>query len=235
MRGDRWIMADPIVFPPPLFRPLHFDAYDALRNAILTGKLAPGERIVEAEMARQMGISRAPIREAIRTLEREGMVRYVPRRGTIVVELTRDDIVDIYYLRAHLEAYAVRLAMERAVPEDFIMLDEMVTRMCQCAAQNDVAGLVTADTEFHAAICKAARSKHLQTLWESLNPRSWTLLTNLVVTEDFGLPQIAERHRSVLAALRSGDPDGAEKAIRHHIIELAEHVVVHLKEGGKHA
>jgi DNA-binding GntR family transcriptional regulator len=223
-------MVEPIAFPPPLFRPLFVDAYDALQNAILTGKLPPGARIVEAEIARQMGISRAPIREAIRKLERDGMVRYVPRRGTIVIQLTRDEIVDIYYLRAHLEAYAVRLAAERALPEEFDLLDEMITRMCQHADQNDVSSLVTVDAEFHGAICKAARNKHLLNLWESLNPRSWTLLTNLEVSEDFGLMHIAERHRLVLDALRSRDADSAEKAIRHHIIELAEHVVVHLAQ-----
>ena len=105
------------------------NAYDVLRGAILSGQLAPGARIVEADIARQMAISRSPVREAVRKLEREGLVEYVPRRGTVVVGLSRDDVEDAYSLRAHLEAYAARLAAVGASEAQLAGLAEMLERM----------------------------------------------------------------------------------------------------------
>jgi DNA-binding GntR family transcriptional regulator len=107
-------MKDMLATPVRTFRPLSEEAYDMLRAAILGGRLQPGERIVEADIARQMRTSRSPVREAVRKLEHETLVEYVPRRGTIVVGLSREDVADAYQLRAHLEAYGARLAATRA-------------------------------------------------------------------------------------------------------------------------
>src|SRR5690242_13281051 len=96
----------------PSFRPLRHDAYEALREAILLGRLRPGERVVEAEIARQMGFSRGPIREAVRQLGQDGLVEYQPRRGVIVTKLTSERVFDAYTVRAHLEGLAARLAAE---------------------------------------------------------------------------------------------------------------------------
>lgn len=213
------------------YRPLYEDAYDALRNAILEGRLAPGARIVEAEIARQMAISRAPVREAIRKLERDGMVEYQPRRGTIVVELSADDVRDVYALRAHLEAYAARLAAERVTDEDFQRLEASLERMRACAANDDLRGLIAADVEFHSDILHASGSKRIRHLWDSLNPHSWTLLTGIRATE-YTLEEIAERHLLLLDALRARDPERADAEIRDHILSLANTVLNHLAEEG---
>src|SRR5579871_3491091 len=115
------------LFPQaPSFRPLRHDAYDALREAILLGRLMPGARIVEAEVARQMGISRGPIREAVRQLEQDGLVEYQPRRGVVVIELTRERIYDAYAVRANLEGFAARLAVPRITPVDVQRLEELI-------------------------------------------------------------------------------------------------------------
>lgn len=215
-----------IAGPASTFRPLYEEAYQALRDAIFDGRLVPGERIVEAEIARQMAISRAPIREAIRKLERDGLVQYLPRRGAVVVKLSRDEVRDIYYLRAHLEAYAIRLAVTRITPADLAALEELLLRMRECAGRDDLPGLIAADVQFHAAICRASGSQRLYQLWDSLNPRNWTLLTSLKAT-GYTLPQIAERHAPVLAALRARDPERAEVEVRRHIAELADNVLEH--------
>src|SRR5438309_8831957 len=102
----------------PSFRPLRHDGYGALRGAIRLGHLRPGERVVEAEIARQMGISRGPIREAVRQLEQDGLVEYQPRRGVIVTALTRERVLDAYAVRAQLEGFAARLATTCATPAD---------------------------------------------------------------------------------------------------------------------
>jgi DNA-binding GntR family transcriptional regulator len=216
-----------IVLPARPYRPLSADAYEALREAILTGRLAPGERLVEAEVARQMGVSRAPIREAIRKLERDGLVEYIPRRGTVVVKLSPEEVRDAYYLRAHLEAYAIRRAAVRITDEDLAALEDLIARMRECATHEDLHGLIAADVAFHARICQASGSARLYRLWDSLNPHCWTLLTSLKVA-GYTLLQIAERHQPVLAALKARDPDRAEAEIRRHITELADNVLAHL-------
>lgn len=186
----------------------------------------PGERVIEAEIARQMAISRAPIREAIRKLERDGLVEYHPRRGTVVIQLSIDEVRDVYYLRAHLEVYAARLAATRLTEQDFEDLEGLIEQMKQCAAENKLRDLLVADVAFHARICRASGSKRAYSFWDSLNPHAWTLLTSLKA--EYSLSDIAERHRAILDALRTRDPDQVEAAIRSHIIDLAEAVLDHL-------
>jgi len=222
---------DAIVAPARAFRPLSEEAYDALRAAILGGRLQPGARIVEADIARQMATSRSPVREAVRKLEHEGLLEYVPRRGTIVVGLSPDDVADAYQLRAHLEAYGARLAATRASEEQLARLLEMIERMRGCASSNDLEGLVAADVEFHRSVCDASGSPRLLQAWETLNPARWTLVSGLRAT-DLSLEQIAERHWPILAALRSHKPDHAETIIRSHILELGERVLSGLVEAG---
>lgn len=219
-------MYSSIVSPVQPYRPLYEDAYDALREAILTGRLAPGDRLVEAELARQMAISRAPIREAVRKLEQDGLVAYRPRRGTVVVRLSREEVLDTYYLRAHLEGYVARLAATRMTSKDLDELDTLIEQMRQCAVDRDLRGLIAADIGFHSRICCASGSKRAHKLWLSLNPTSWTLLTGLKAA--VSLTDIAERHRPILQSLRARDAEGVEAAIRCHIVELADNVVAHL-------
>ncbi|MBI2941025.1 MAG: GntR family transcriptional regulator [Chloroflexi bacterium] len=216
-----------VVFEPRLYQPLYQDAYHALRDAILTGQFAPGQRLVEAELARQMAISRAPIREAIRKLEQDGLVKYIPRRGVVVAELSSEEVRDLYDIRAHLEGLAVRMLVAHLTSEDVAVLEGLIQRMFECATRDDLRGLIAADVEFHAHICRLSGSKRLYRLWESLNPQCWTLLTSLKATE-YTLDQIAERHRPVLAALKSGDAGLCEAVISRHVTELADHVLAHL-------
>jgi len=217
-----------IAQPVRTFRPLSEEAYDVLRAAILGGRLPAGARIVEADIARQMAISRSPVREAVRKLEHEGLVEYVPRHGTVVVGLSRDDVADAYQLRAHLEAYGARLAAARASEASLARLPELIESMCGSAAADDLEGLVAADVEFHRQVCKASGSRRLLKAWETLNPERWTLISGLRVS-DLSLAQIAERHWPILAALESRKPDHAESIIRGHILELGERVLAGLE------
>ncbi|MCA1644398.1 MAG: GntR family transcriptional regulator [Chloroflexi bacterium] len=222
-------MKEAIAAPVRTFRPLSEEAYDVLRAAILGGRLQPWARIVEADIARQMATSRSPIREAVRKLEHEGLVEYVPRRGTFVVGLSWADVADAYQLRAHLEAYGARLAATRATEEHLARLLEMLERMRAAAAADDLDWLVTADVEFHRSVCEASGSRRLLQAWETLNPARWTLVSGLRAT-DLSLEQIAERHWPILAALQSRKPDTAETIIRGHILELGERVLLGLAD-----
>ena len=212
------------IAPVRTFRPLSEDVYDVLRAAILSGRLAPGARVVEADIARQMATSRSPVREAVRKLEREGMLEYKPRRGTVVVALSRDDVLDAYRLRAHLEAYAAGLAAALVSDDHLEQLATLVERMRLEAAADHLAELLAADVEFHRVLCEASGSRRLVHVWRSLDPERWTLLSGLRAT-DLSLAQLAERHWPIVAALRSRLPEKAESIVRTHILELAEHVV----------
>ena len=213
--------------PVRTFRPLSEEAYDVLRAAILGGRLPPGARIVEADIARQMAISRSPVREAVRKLEHEGLVEYVPRHGTVVVGLSPEDAADAYQLRAHLEAYGARLAATRATDANLTNLAELIARMRLCAVADDLEGLVAADVEFHREVCKASGSRRLLHAWATVNPERWTMVSGLRVS-DLSLEQIAERHWPILAALQARKPDHAESIIRGHILELGERVIAGL-------
>jgi DNA-binding GntR family transcriptional regulator len=215
--------------PARAFRPLSEEAYDQLRAAILGGQLSPGSRIVEADLARHMGISRSPVREAVRKLEQEGLLEYLPRRGTVVAGLSRGDVADAYQMRAHLEAYGARLAATRASELDLARLTELVQRMRNFALADDLDGLVNADVEFHRELCRVSGSRHLLQAWETLNPARWTMISGLRVS-DLSLEQIAERHRPIVKALESGNPENAEAIVRTHILELGERVLAGLDQ-----
>lgn len=217
------------IAPVRTFRPLSEEVYERLRAAILLGDLAAGSRIVEADVARQMAISRSPVREAVRRLEQEAMVKYVPRRGTIVVGLSREDVADAYQLRAYLEAYGARLAATRANDASLGRLLELIERMRAYAAAQDLERLVAADVEFHQEICRASGSRRMLQAWQTLNPAQLTMITGLRVG-DLSLEQIAERHWPIVAALKSRNPDLAESIIRAHILELGDRVLAGLDQ-----
>jgi DNA-binding GntR family transcriptional regulator len=210
----------------PEFRPLRHDAYAALYEAILLGRLPPGERLVEAEIARQMGISRGPLREAIRQLEQDGLVEYRPRRGAVVAELTRERVLDAYSTRVELEGFAARLAAQRMTAADVARLEGLCETMQRCAAAGDSAGLLQADVKFHQAVCEISGNRVLLRLWTSLGPHAWTLFSG-AQQRGYGLAALAERHRAVLAALRSGDAACAERIAREHTLEIMRNVVDH--------
>jgi len=212
------------LFTPPTQRALHSHVYDALRRAIITGVLKSGQRVNELEVARQMQISRAPIREAIRQLEQEGLLVNVPRRGTFVMSLTVDDIAEVYTLRADIESRAVQQAMPHLTPEVFETLEGHFARMREAAQNDDIPSLLDADIQFHRTIVETAGWPRLKRIWESFHPQTLTLYTMTTLT-DWAPSVHAERHAAVLEALRSGDPDRGVAAIREHILAVGDRVL----------
>lgn len=208
------------------FRLLRHDAYDALREAILLGKLRSGERVVEAEIARQMGISRGPIREAIRQLEQDGLVEYRTHHGVLVAELTRERVLDAYTVRAHLEQLAAELAAPRLRPPDVAELERLVADMAVRAREDDAAGLLRTDVDFHQLICTLSGNRVLLRLWASVGPHAWTLFSGMQ-QQGTTLPMLVARHRVVLDALTGGDAASAGQAAREHILEVARNVIDH--------
>lgn len=209
-------MAD-VIFAPAVQQALHTQVYEALRQAITSGALGPGQRVNEAEIARQMQISRAPVREAIRQLERDGLLVSVPRRGTIVATLSASEIEELFTLRADLEARAVARAADRLSADDLLNLERLVQEMETGGAAGDLRRLFDSAVAFHRTIVEATDWPCLQRIWESLQPRT---LTPSVVQALAGWSADAytARHRTILAALRQSDARTAAEVMREQVM-----------------
>jgi DNA-binding GntR family transcriptional regulator len=205
----------------PTFRPLRADVYESLREAILVGSLEPGARVVEAEIARQMGISRGPIREALRHLEQDGLVEYRPRRGTVVAALTRKRVLDTYAVRSVLEGLAAEQAAERITDHEVAELEALLERMLACARAGDLRGMLRIDVAFHERICAIAGNPVLLRSWRGLGPLAWRLLADSKALSGYTVTELAERHRPLIQALAGRDPERAAKVAREHTAAIA--------------
>jgi DNA-binding GntR family transcriptional regulator len=203
------------------FRSIHYRVYSALRKAIFDGDFQDGDRIVEAEVSRRLGISRAPIREALQSLRQAGLVEHEPRRGWYVIGLEPDDMWDIYLIRTDIEALAARRVAAQISPALKTKLETLIAQMATAAEEDDPDALSAYDVQFHELIIQHGGSRQLQRIWHHLHPQDWTIMTVLRLPE-VPLAEIARRHQALLDALVSGDPGWAEAVIRRHILELAQ-------------
>lgn len=213
-------------------RSLRDDVRHHLRDAIFQGKLQPGDRIIESHLARELGVSQAPVREALRELEQMGLVVNHPRRGTTVRRITPQDAWEMYTLRAHLEAMAIRLAVPKLSDEDIAGLNRLIDKMTAAAEAKDRDRLTQLDASFHEFLCERSGHGLLLRTWRSINPLNWTMIT-VMTLKNRDLTELAERHRPIVKALQSRDAETAERAIRDHVLVLADEVTKGL-EGAEH-
>jgi DNA-binding GntR family transcriptional regulator len=199
-----------------------------LRNLILEGTLQPGDRIVESRLARELGISQAPIREALRELEQMGLVVSYPNRGSSVRRIEPRDAEEMYTLRAHLEAMAVNLAVPKMTEQDLDQLDRLIDDMVAAGKDDDPDLLTELDTRFHEFICVKSGHELLLRTWRDINPLNWTMIT-VIRIRDRNLQELAERHRPIVDALRERNSELAEETIRQHVLILGEKVVRELE------
>jgi DNA-binding GntR family transcriptional regulator len=195
-----------------------------LEEAIYTGQLKPGQRLIETDLAEALQVSRASFREALRLLQSKGLVVTTHRRGTFVAEITATDVRDIYTLRILLEGFAIRQATEQPHQELLERLDQLIEQLRQCAERRDHIGIVDLDVEFHRTICEATGNKKLLEHWEALvSPVRAFLLTKYRIFDDS--PEIAQGHERLVDAIRVRKPDLAEELLKSHIIDTAEEVL----------
>lgn len=201
----------------PERRVLREDIRDRLIEEILSGRLAPGDRLVETRIAQDYGVSQAPVREALRDLEMFGFIVSSPFRGAIVRQSSTEDLVQIYPIRAVLEGLAARDAATRMDAGTLKRLEKLLDTMRKAAARGDSRAAVDADFAFHLAIVETSGNWLLKQFWERMRLATTTFLT--VSKSHHTLSEIVERHTPVLEALRAGNPDEAELAMRRHIEE----------------
>lgn len=189
-------------------------------QAVLSGEIKPGERIIESSMARQLGVSQAPVREAIRDLVLLGFLESVPYKGTAVRSFTPEELWETYTVRAALESLAARLAASHMTAEDCQALQEILDEMMDAAHQEDRDRLIQLDNRFHETIIRISRNKTLYQLWKTLQFGTWTIVTYRKTT--YEPAYLAARHQELLEALQSHDPEKAMHAMQHHIEDMGQ-------------
>jgi DNA-binding GntR family transcriptional regulator len=201
----------------------------SIRAAILEGTFEPEERLIETDLARQLGTSRGPVRDALKELAQEGLVVIHPYKGAEVASFSASDIQEIYVLRNLLEGYATRLAVENATSADIDHMQEIYDEMQALADEEDRSGLVEKDIEFHRELCHLSGNQRLLDVWTSLaaQVRLFLVLANQVFFEpDF----IVSTHTDTMKAMRNRDPDAAEKAVKKHMYEVGRTIALALDE-----
>jgi DNA-binding GntR family transcriptional regulator len=194
-------------------------AVEAIRKRILAGDLAPGERLIEERLTRELDISRPPLREALRLLQTEGLVITKPRRGSFVVTLTDQDAYEIVTLRSVLERAAFELGIPVRHPEVLESARRGLATMQECADNEDRGGMVLAGYAFHSGLIKIAEHSRLEGTYASVQQQLlWCMARNLIARERFyeDLHEHVERHRLLLSLVESGDQAAA-------LAELAVH------------
>lgn len=182
---------------------------DRIRNQIIAGELRPGSRLVETDLATRFGTSRGPIREALRELEREGIIITTPRRGTVVGSMTKQDLEEVYSVREALELLALREASRKADDATLQAMKVHLDRIDQAIESGDTTEVIKADLEFHRAILRAAQNQRLTAAWEQLSSPI-ALLIRIAMSMDIGFVRgEGGHHQQVLQALIQRNPDRA--------------------------
>ena len=198
------------------FLPLRDVVFNTLRKAILRGNLEPGERLREIHLADKLGVSRTPIREAIRKLELEGLVVMIPRKGAVVAEITEKSLRDVLEVRRALEALAVRLACEKILDAEVEELKVAAERFEEALEPGDVTAFAEADVRFHDIIYRATDNQRLIQLLYNLREQMYRYRVEYLKRED-AHETLLEEHQAIIETIEKRDVAKAVEAVRTHI------------------
>lgn len=200
---------------------------DRILQWILEGELAPGSRIIETRVAKELGVSQAPVREALRGLTTLGIVEMEPYRGARVRQPSKTDLVEAMEVRAELEALAAKQAATRITADELSELRRLIVEMRKTAEAGDAHDHAQINTAFHTIVVRAAKNRTLEQIWSMLEPYARTYYTASAPGTD--LIWLGDRHTTILDALEAGDPGRAADAMRIHARE-AEDVILAMEE-----
>ena len=196
-------------------------AADAIRTAILDGELAPGDRLKEREIAQQLGISSTPVREALQSLDAEGLIELVPNRGATVRSYDEETLEELYRLRALLEGHAAGQAAERITEAQLALLEESNERFAKLRTDDDLRSLVRENLVFHSLIIEAAGGAKLAELVQ--NVMHIPLIYRVFIWYSPEQKLLSEKyHRQLVAALRERDAARAEQVMQEHVLEARD-------------
>ncbi len=194
-----------------------------IREAIRCGKLKPGDRLIEMQLAEEMQISRFPIREALRYLEKEGLVQTKPFKGSHVAQFTEKDMEELYSLRSSLEELAVRILIESLDEKKIKELETIIQSMQKASLNGKLDQMISEDLRFHQTICELSGHRKLLEIWRTLESQLQVFLT---IEKDFfeTAYQYVSTHDPIMQAIKDRDINRAEKAIREHL-ELSMRII----------
>jgi DNA-binding GntR family transcriptional regulator len=217
---------DELKLRPPSRSRLVDDVFRSLEEAILSGKMRPGYRLIETWLAEHLKVSRTTVREALLMLERQGYVVSEPRRGTFVTRLAREDALDLCYNRALLESFAVGVGYQRIDDGVLGRMAVCIDRMRRCRLPDDVPELIQIDLAFHQPLVEASASRRLIELWSSLNGQIGALVLRSLEERHAHIEDVAAFHERLLDAIASGDPDIAKRGVLDHYVRVEDRLAV---------
>ena len=209
-------------------RPIREIAYDVLKKAIITGEIPAGERIVETEYADRLHISRTPLREALRKLERDGLVEYVMRRGVVVHAFTTEDVDQIYTIRNSLEMLTLPYIIENATAEDIAALREKLAAMDALIARDDVEGLSPLARDFHTCLTAISGKNRILRVIEGQDEYI-RRFSAMAIQQENRRSSAHEEHHKLVDLVEKKDLPALEELMRHHIERSKECCLAALK------
>lgn len=206
------------------YMPLRDVIFNTLRDAIVSGDLKPGERLMEVNLAEKMGVSRTPVREAVRRLEMEGLVTMVPRKGTHVAELSVKDIMDVLEVRAALDKLATELAAARMRPENIRQLETIHKQYIQYLQKENIQGAIRKDVEFHETIYHSSGNTKLDGVAANLREQIYRF--RVLYMKDFSnAEEVLKEHELMLNALADKDAERAGRLAEEHIMHQQQTII----------
>ena len=198
------------------YKPLREVIFTTLREAIIMGELKPGERLMEVQLAQKMGVSRTPVREAIRKLELEGFVNMIPRKGAHVAKLSVKDIMDVLEVRASLDGLATSLAAERITEDELKELKHVQNQFDNYVEKDNLPGIIKKDVEFHDIIYNASKNDRLIQIVNNLREQVYRF--RVIYLKDFSsTKEVIREHMEIYRAIMHKDPNAAREAAERHI------------------
>ncbi|MBR2382383.1 MAG: GntR family transcriptional regulator [Anaerotignum sp.] len=207
------------------YLPLRDVVFNTLRDAILTGKLVPGERLMENQLADKLGVSRTPVREALRMLELENLVELVPRKGAQVLDMSEKDIVNILEVRSALEGLATSVACKKMTKEDLQQLKNMEVDFEKAVAENDVEHFVDIDEDFHDLIFAATENDKLINIFRNLRIQLYRYRMAQAKNNETSMSTIVAHHRSIIRAIENHDSEEGASIAQGHIKYQTESIL----------
>ena len=210
------------------YLPLRDVVFNTLRHAILKGELEPGERLMEIALAQKLGVSRTPIREAIRKLELEGLVVMVPRKGAEVADITEKDLRDVLEVRTALEELSIELAMKNMTDEDYENLKKASKSFAKDSEGDDLIKIAEADVAFHEIIYMATGNKRLIQMINNLREQMYRYRLEYIKDKSTHA-RLVEEHERIIEAMQKQDVNAAKAAIKLHVENQEENILKSIK------
>ena len=194
--------------------------YEYLRLAIISGEVAQGEKLVEMDIAAQMGTSQGPVREALQRLERDGLVERQARSATFATSISMDEMYELFAVRSTIEGFAVRHTAQKISHEQCAELDNLIQNMAEAGRQQELMTLAQYDMQFHRCILEWSDSAGLLRVWTPLSSQIQRFIVQSHPKHYSDFVEIGTRHQPILDALRRHDGDEAIRATQEHVMHI---------------